>query len=214
MSKDNLQQIKDERELVRILKDLFEESKPSGFKKIFRHTGLSTKRFRDLWSEWWGGDVPPRLEVDLIFVFEDIKNSDRVLLAGVEVELFRDKAKSFCDGLQQILSFGLFGFDSLVLWHIFSEEMDNRKIEDYVRSTKEIIDGFALPVVYFATKLIGRDRFEFFAPWSFYSSGSWNASYLLSCLKSCCEGKRNPLLHKQDIEKRRKTLKILLKIPV
>ena len=57
-------------------------------------------------------NLPPQLEVDMIPVFEDIKGPDRVFIIGIEVKFFKGKTKSFCDGLQQILSFGLFGFDS------------------------------------------------------------------------------------------------------
>jgi len=206
--------IKNERELVRKLKALFEEQKSTGLKKIFIHTNLATKKFRDIWSEWWKGDIPPQLEVDMIPVFEDIKGPDRVLIIGIEVKFFKGKTKSFCDGLQQILSFGLFGFDSLVLWHIFSEKVENRSINAYVRPVKEIVEGFNLPIVYFATKLIETDKFEFFAPWEFYSSKTVDANYLLVSLRNYCNEKRNLLLDQAKVEKRKKMLKILLKIPV
>ncbi|RLF88832.1 hypothetical protein DRN43_05010 [Thermococci archaeon] len=150
----------------------------------------------------------------MIPVFEDIRGIDKVLIAGVEVKFFKGKTKSFCDGLQQTLSFGLFGFDSLVLWHIFSERIENKNIEECVRSTEDIIEGFNLPIVYLATKLIGTDRFEFFAPWRLYSSGSVEADYLLSSLRNCCNERRNPPLDKGEIERRKKTLKVILNIPV
>jgi len=143
-----MNEIKNERELVKRLKTLFEEKRSTSLKKIFIHTNLATKKFRDIWREWWRSEIPPGLEVDMISVFEDTTGIDKVLIAGVEIEFFKDKTKSFCDGLQQILSFGLFGFDSLVLWHIFSERMENKNIEECVRSTEEIIKGFNLPIVY------------------------------------------------------------------
>ena len=129
--------IKNERELVRKLKALFEEQKSTGLKKIFIHTNLATKKFRDIWSEWWKGDIPPQLE-----------------------------------------------------------------------------EGFNLPIVYFATKLIETDKFEFFAPWEFYSSKTVDANYLLVSLRNYCNEKRNLLLDQAKIEKRKEMLKILLKIPV
>ena len=212
--RENLAEIKDERELVKNLKGLFEERRPSSLRKIFIHTNLATKKSRDIWSEWWGSQIPPRLEVDMIPVFEDIKELNKVLIVGIEVKFFKGKTKSFCDGLQQILSFGLFGFDSLVLWHIFSEKMENKNIEEYVRPAKEIIEGFNLPIVYFGTKLIGKDKFELFAPWNFYSSSNVEADYLLSSLRDCCNEKRNPLLDKEEIEQRRRMLKLTLRIPI
>lgn len=205
------EEVRNEKQLVRHMKGLFEKNKPSFLKKIFVHTNLSTKRFRDIWSEWWQSEVPPRLEVDMIPVFEDRTD---IHIAGVEVEFFKDKSKNFTDGLQQAISFGLLGFDSLALWHIFSEKMENSDIEGYTRSMKEIMDGFHLPVVYFATKLVDGNKFEFFAPWKFYSSTGIEPNHFLKLLKEDCEKKRNPLLSKEDVEKARKMLKIMLKIPV
>jgi hypothetical protein len=210
----NIEEIRNERELVRNLKGLLEERKLSSLKKLFIHTNLATKKFRDIWSEWWESEVPPKLEVDMIPIFEDTRETNKVLIVGIEVEFFKGKTKSFCDGLQQILSFGLFGFDSLVLWHVFSEKMENKKIEKYVRPVKDIIEGFNLPIVYFATKLVGKDKFDFFAPWELYSSRSVEVGALLTSLKNCCDEKRNPLFNKEEVERRKNMLKIVLKIPV
>jgi len=211
-SLEDQEEIRNERALVKDLKVLFERRKPSSLKKIFIHTNFATKKFGEIWSEWWDSEIPPRLEVDMIPVFGDVE--DHVLMVGVEVEFYKGQTKSFCDGLQQILSFGIFGFDSLVLWHIFAETMENNKIEQYVRASKEIIDGMDLPVVYFATKLIGKDKFEFFAPSQFYSSKIVEADYLLSSLRDCCAEKRNPLLDRDESERRKRMLKVILKIPM
>jgi hypothetical protein len=201
-----------EKALVRDLKTLFEERKPSSLKKLFIHTNFATKKFRDIWSEWWSSEIPPQLEVDMIPVFGDV--ADQVLMVGIEVEFYKGQTKSFCDGLQQILSFGIFGFDSLVLWHIFAETMENSKIEQYVRANQEIVDGLDLPVIYCATKLIGKDTFEFFAPSHYYSSQPVAPEYFLASLRKCCAEKRNPLLDKDEIERRKRMLKVILKIPV
>jgi hypothetical protein len=152
------------------------------------------------------------LEVDMIPIFEDV--ADQVLMVGVEVKLYKGQTKSFCDGLQQILSFAIFGFDSLVLWHIFAETMDTGKIEQYVRANLEIVDGFGLPVIYCATKLVGKDAFEFFAPSHHYSSQPVAPEYFMASLRECCAEKRNPLLDRDEIERRKRLLKVILKIPV
>jgi len=209
-----MEEIKDERELVRSLKGLFEKSGSSILKKVYINVNLAKRRFHELWAEWWESEVSPRLEIDMIPVFEDVRKLKEVFIPGVEVEFFKDKTKTFVDGLQQALSFGLFGFDSLVLWHVFPEKMEGKSIEQHVRHAKEIIEGLNLPVVYFATRLTEQDRFEFFAPWSFYSSMSMDANYLLTNLRKCCDEKRNPLLYKEEVEKRKKMLKVLLKIPI
>jgi hypothetical protein len=211
---ENIEKIKDERELVENLKGIFEERRPHYLKKIFTHTNLATKKFHDIWSEWWKSEIPPRVEVDMTLIFEDLTNLNEVLIVGVEVKFFKDKIRSLCEGLEQTVSFGLFGFDSLVLWHVFSQKIENKNIEEYVRPAKEIIEGFNLPIVYFATKLIGKDKFEFFAPWESYSSTAREANYLLSSLRNCCNKKRNQLLAREEIERRKKMLKVILKIPM
>ncbi len=142
-----MKEFKNEKELVRSLKKHFEEKRLPILKKTFVHTNLSTKGFQDIWSDWWETQPPPRLEVDMILAFEDVDDPKKVFLVGVETKFFQDRKRDFYEGLQQVLSFGLFGFDSLVLWHIFSEEVDNSIIEDCVKSVREIIDGFGLPVV-------------------------------------------------------------------
>ena len=210
-----------EKSLVRNLAQVFEEKKPSRLKRIFAHTNLTTKKFKDIWMSWWETDVPPRLEVDFIFAFEDIKKViDNLLLVAVEVEFFRDIRKSFYDGLQQVLGFSLFGFDSLVLWHIFHERISDEDIKSRVNAINEIINGFDLPIVYMATKINEKSEFRFFAPIESYAYNK--PDYLISYLMKLCSDKRNPLLSvdkkpfgpfREEVRKRRKTLKVMLKIP-
>lgn len=200
-----------EREVVKYLKDLFERERAAGLKKVYAHVNLATKKFEEIWKEWWESEIPPRLEVDMIPVFEE---GGELLLPGVEVKFFKSGERKFCEGLQQALSFGLFGFNSLVLWHIFSEEMENKEIEGFVEPTKELIEGLKLPLVYFATKLRGESTFEFFAPVELYDSQARDVQYFLTWLRNCCRDERNSLLEKEEVEKRRKLLKVMLRIPV
>lgn len=209
-----MEELKNEKEVVRKLKDLSLEERPQSLKKMFIHTNLATRRFHKIWSDWWKTAIPPRLEVAMIPIFEEIKELTKVFMVGIEVEFFRDKTKSFCDGLHQVLSFGLFGFDSLVLWHIFAGKLENNDIEEYTKPVKEIIEGFKLPVVYFSTKLTEDFKFEFFAPWELYSSSKMDISYVLSSMRNLCNERRNPLLNKTEVDKRKRTLKVILKIPV
>jgi hypothetical protein len=202
-----------ERELVKNLKVMFENAGIFPLKKVYVHINLATKKFRDIWSEWWDDEgAPPRTEADMILLFKDMSSSE-ILMVGVEVKFFKDRTGSLCEGLQQALSLGLFGFDSLVLWHIFSETAENRKIDRYSRAVLETIEGLNLSVVYIATKLIEHDKFEFFAPSSLYSSTPRDASFLLSSLEKLCTEKRNPLLESEDVKRRRNVLKINLRIP-
>lgn len=200
-----------ERELVKNLKDLFEKERPAGLKKVYAHVNLATKKFEEIWKEWWESEVHPRLEVDMIPVFKD---GSELLLPGIEVKFFKSGERKFCEGLQQALSFALFGFDSLVLWHIFSGEMENKEIEGFVRPTMELIEGLKLPLIYFATKLRNENMFEFFAPVNLYDSQARDANYFLTWLRNYCRSERNPLLEKGEVERRRKLLKVMLKIPM
>jgi len=202
-----------ENQIVRMLRDTIQEKKMPLLKKTFVHTNLATKKFHDIWRVWWKTEPPPRLEVDMILVFED-EDPMNVFLVVVEVKYITSKIRKFYEGLQQILSFGLFGFDSLVLWHIFPEEMGNNFIDGFVKSVQEVIQGFELPVVYFATKLTEECTFEFFSPQELYSSTRVDAEILLRHMRNFCDKKRNPLLDKDEIEKRRRMLKTVLKIPV
>lgn len=210
MKESNGEGIK-EKNLVKNLKGLFEDRKLRSLKKVFVHVNLGTKKFQEIWKEWWQSEVPPRLEVDMILVFE---NLNELLISGIEVKFFKGEERKFYEGLQQALSIGLFGFDSLVLWHIFSEDIANKEIEGFVRPTKKLIEGFNLPVVYFATKLIEKDKFEFFAPLEIYSSQPQDVDYLLTWLRNSCHGKRNPLLEREEVLRSKKLLKIKLEIPI
>lgn len=203
-----------EKQVVKKIRDLFLDADRPALRKMFIHTNLATRKFHEVWSDWWTTGIPPRLEVDMIMVFEEESDSSKVFISGVEVKYFRSKKNNFYEGLQQILAFGLFGFDSLILWHIFSENMENKDIEEYVKPVKEIVEGFDLPIVYIATKLTKDMKFEFFYPLELYSSAKVDANHLLRSLRNQSLKTRNPLLREDEIEKRKKTMKLILKIPV
>lgn len=205
----------DERGIVRRLGELFSREKGTyGLKKVITHTNLATKKFVEIWYEWWKGEVPPKVEVDMILVFESRSRDPEPILAGIEVEYFKGKTKRFYDGLQQAIAFSLFGFDSTVLWHVFPEYMEDRMVERYVRPMNELIEGLKLPLVYIATKIVGSEKFEFFAPLKLYSSKPVDVKYLISYLRNLCEGAMNPLITEDDVVRRRNIMKALLSIPV
>jgi hypothetical protein len=203
-----------EKQIVRKLSELCQQERPPCVKRMFVHVNLATRKFHEIWHDWWKGSIPPRLEVDMIPVFEAPDEPDEAFTAGVEVEFFKDKAKSFSDGLQQALSFGLFGFDSLVLWHIFAESLSSKEIESVTEAVGELVDGLQLPITYLATKLTSDFRFEFFAPSSLYSSSKVDLASVLSQMRSLCAKRRNPLLDRSEVEKRKGILKVVLRIPI
>ncbi|RLG69531.1 MAG: hypothetical protein DRO11_07625 [Methanobacteriota archaeon] len=92
--------------------------------------------------------------------------------------------------------------------------MENHVIEGYVKAMTEIMKGFNLPFVYFATK-IGEDmKFEFFSPRQFYSSQKLDIVSVLGRMKEKCKEARNPLLENDEVRKRKSVLKTILRIPV
>jgi len=199
-----------ERDLVKEIKKLVEERKIDFVKKVFTHLNLGTTKFNELWKDWWSGEAPPRMEVDMIFVFLDY---DGVMIPSVEVKFFREKEK-FYYGIEQALAYSLFGFDSIVLWHIFDQEMKNNVVEGFVRAVEELVRGFEIPLVYFATKIYEGMEFEFFSPWKLYSSKRSDIEYVLMSMKNICKNMKNPLLLNEEVKQRRNVLKTILKIPV
>lgn len=200
-----------EKELVKKIKEMTEVKQTSFLRKSFIHVNLATRKFKELWRDWWGGEVPPRLEVDMILVFEE---DGKAFLSGVEVKYFRGEIEKFYYGLEQTLAYSLFGFDSLLLWHIFSEEMKNEVIDGYAKSVGEIIEGLSLPIVYFATKIDEDMKFEFFSPRQFYSSQKLDIVSVLGRMKEKCKEASNPLLKNDEVRKRKRVLKTILRIPV
>ena len=129
-----------EKSVVRRIKEECEKDRPKHLKKIYAHVNLATRKFHEIWQDWWKMPLPPRLEVDIIPVFQMENVSDEVFMAGVEVKYFKDNKRGFYEGLQQALAFGAFGFDSLALWHIFSSDLKNEEIQSFSRVVEEIIE--------------------------------------------------------------------------
>lgn len=192
-----------EKELVKEIKRVADEREINFVKRIFTHFNLGTSKFEELWKDWWEKETPPRLEVD----------SDGIIVPGVEVKYFREKEK-FYYGIEQTMAYSLFGFDSIVLWHIFDESMESHIIEGYVKAMAEIMKGFDLPFVYFATKMHEDMKFEFFHPSKFYSSQKLDIVSVLERLREVCKEARSPLLENDEVRKRKRVLKTILRIPV
>ena len=203
-----------EKELVQKLKSLFENARYNELVKIFTLTNLATKRFHELWQEWWKSKFLPKLEVDMIFVFREFQKQEVFILA-IEIKYFKDSStRDFREGIQQALSYGIFGFDSMILWHIFPEEMSKEEIETIVKPCKEIVEGFRLPITYFATRIIKDSKFEMYSPWEWSSSVDISTYQMIGYIKNESMKKKNPRLWEEEIQKRRKLLKVLLRIPI
>jgi hypothetical protein len=162
--------------------------------------------------------LPPRTEVDIILVFEDpLEVSDKALLGCIEIEYFSIKdirRKNFYEGLQQALTFSIFGFDGLSLWHIFSPEIKDDFIYLYANTVEEVISGFKLPIFYLATKVSDEKelRMKCFKPFQLEEK---SIEYFIDLLNSHWmeRGNINPLLKEEKVKNRRKILKTALKVP-
>lgn len=188
-------------------------------RKVYRHKNLSTKEFQQVWTGWWKGTVPPRLEVDLILASEDpIEVIDKALVGCVEPEYFSFKdvgRKNFYEGLQQTMAFAIFGFDGLSLWHIFSTDVEDQIIDNYGDAVEELMRGFKLPIFYLAAKIVNEEKLvlKCYKPWKLEER---TVDYFIDSLSRYWmeKGNRNPLLQDNKIKDRRKVVKMILKIPM
>jgi hypothetical protein len=190
-------------------------------KVVHSHVNLATKGFEDVWRVWWSGELPPKLEVDLIFAFEDThREIDEALLVGIEVKYFKFGRKgritlNFYEGLQQALAYTLFGFDGVSLWHVFHSDLSDETVRSYSQAMKRLIDEFKLPVFYLATRLVPQEneiRLKCFAPASLREPRGLN--YFVYWMKRYFTDKENRNPMRQNLRQRRSTLKTLLRIPV
>jgi len=192
-------------------------------KVVYKRVNLATKGFEDVWRVWWSGELPPKLEVDLVLAFEDINREiDEALLVGVEVKYFKfDKrgriTSNFYEGLQQALAYTLFGFDGISLWHAFHSDLPDETVRSYSQAMKRLIDEFKLPVFYLATRLAAQGdmiTLQYFAPT--YRDEAVGLDHVAQWLKHYFMDKerRNPMRQDREVQRRRSSIKALLQIPV
>ena len=124
-----------ERELARKLVYLIQSSQAdpleaiSSLKKVYLEPHAK-KKFEDILKDYLN-DAAPKFMVnpDIVLVFEDSnKVVDEYLLVAIELKHFKssknknkDLRKAFRE-VGQPLRYLVFGFDSVVLWHVFAEE--------------------------------------------------------------------------------------------
>jgi len=217
-----------EQTLVKKLGHMIEEERKQnkiyGLKLSKTHVNLARKSYVQAWSTWWTGKLPPELEVDLVMAFEDhSKLIDDALLLAVEIEYFsKGKRGNFYQGLNQAQAFAIFGFDGIVLWHLF-RDVEQDMISSYASAVKDLIEGFSLPIVYFASEITEDWKFRCFQP---VSDTEGDLSYIIAWMRNHFNDDKysNPLLFSQKlpvhrhelaerIRQRRRTLKTVLGIP-
>ena len=211
------------KKLAGVIDEERKQSKLSGLKLCTAHLNLARKSFTEVWDTWWKGRLPPKLEVDVVLAFDDhSKLIDDALLLAVEVEYFKaGKRGHFYAGLDQAQAFAVFGFDGLVLWPLF-REVERSTVESYGSAMKEVLDGFSLPIVYFACELADDWKLKCVQPSAvegdLVSTVRWMRNHFDDSKR------RNPLLFKDRlpayrpeladrIRQRRRTLKTVLGIP-
>ncbi|MBA7469240.1 hypothetical protein ES707_04506 [subsurface metagenome] len=101
-----------------------------------------------------------------------------------------------------------FGFDSVVLWHIFSPAVAEERIKSYANIVGEVIDRLELPSVYLVTTILDSEL-SIHKP---FDIQKYDLQSLVMWLQNLCSNKRNPAMDRQ-IEIRRKSLKVALQIP-
>lgn len=87
--------------------------------------------------------------MNIITVFEDFgRKIDNVLIVSTEIKFFTEEGlkkhfkSSVYGSLGQVLSYSIFGFDGLSLWHLFQKDIEDDKIQSLSKTTKEILSGF------------------------------------------------------------------------
>lgn len=213
--------IMNEKELVRLMCEELSQNKPSDLKKVENFVNLAIKGFEGIWSGWYKGQTPPKLEIDMIFAFEDFnRRIDDALIIGIEVKYFKE-LRGFYEGLGQILSYSIFGLDGLSLWHLFSEDVEDEEIQPFANAVIEIIRGLNLPLFYLCGKITDESplKIRCFEP-SVIMAGR-DVNFFAGWMRDYCREIRNSLLFEskplgpslEEIRKRRSTLKVMLKIP-
>ncbi len=187
------------------------ETAPPWLKYMHTHLNLASTRFGEVWSNWYAGQPPPNLEVDLLCVFTDIQTRiDEVMLVAVEVKYFQPSSKrSFYHGFDQVLAFSLFGFDGLSLWHLFPSDVERSLIMGHASAAIEIVQHHNLPLFYLAAKVGDKLQLSSYSP----AETTGGVDYYLQWMSNHIRDNRNPLLQSDEVRKRRRTLKAMLKIP-
>jgi hypothetical protein len=204
------------------LLNLIHQANISGLRKIEKGSILKNKRFREIIEKWYGKKIPHVVaEPDLILVFEDYNRLvDDSIISAIEIKYFKENPHLDKKLRQAYREFGqplrdlIFGFDTAILWHIFSKEINEEKIKNYSQLLEDTIQKLDLPIIYIATKFV-QNKFKIFQPWDIDYS---DINYIIKCLKGLFENKRNPLLNiketsDESIKSYRSAIKVALGIP-
>lgn len=185
-------------------------------KKAYKGRAATTIAFRDTMTNWYGQGLPwPLVEPDLILIFEDVKKTiDETMIVAIEAKYFEnthDLDKRLRQAFREVgqpLRNLMFGFDSTVLWHIFSSSIEEQKIRSYTNMVDEVITRLKLPCIYIASTILNSE-FQIHKP---SDVPKCDLQSLVMWLHNLCRDNRNPAMNPQ-MEIRRKSLKVALQIP-
>lgn len=215
---------------AKIIAKLFALLKGSGkFKKVIKGESIKGKGIGEVLG-WNEADVPWAMTVpDLILASSNFsKTPDDVFLLAIESKYFpRDAASNKPHWRQSFREIGqplrdlLYGYDAAVLWHLFSEAVDDEHVGKYTDMCAQVIEKLKLPIVYFATKLTEQDQFAFFKPWRPEKTLLLSdVNYVAECLRQVnierngsYRAKINPLLQDKTVMAMRGAVKSVLRIP-
>lgn len=208
--------MRSEADITREIYELLRRAHISSLKKICKGRSVTTSEFRNAVIGWYGREIPwPLVEPDLILVFEDyLKVVDETMIVAVEMKYFeetRDLDKRLRQSFRELgqpLRNLVFGFDSVVLWHIFSPDIEVQKIESYANMVEEVITKLKLPVAYFATVVLNGD-FKIYKP---LTIAKCDAESLTIWLRNLCDSSR-VTTDDRETKIRRSCLKVALRIP-
>ncbi len=119
---------------------------------------LGGKSQREIASMWEKGGFPAKVQPDLLFVFKEFQQTEPFLIA-VELKLFENIRKvDLYAGWGQVLTYGLFGFDGLALWHLLKEEPSSDDLERLQATGEKLSKDWGLTIWYLAGQIDGQSK--------------------------------------------------------
>ncbi len=148
------------------------------------------------------------MQPDLLFIFHDYGQTEPFLVA-VELKLFNSVARAkarFARGWGQVLTYGLYGFDGLALWHFLKKEPPREEMESLLALGQEVSERWGLEVWYSAGIVDMAAR---------KVRTGWEKDFptFVAEMRGFMSQNRCPLRFHPEIVKRRSVLKTSLGIP-
>lgn len=217
-----------EPQVVKILLDLFSKVTNSGLIKISKSGAVLKTSFKDA-AKIKDVEIPwPLVLSDFILVFNDYSSEriDEYLIVAVEAKWFKlkninDKLRAAYRNFGQPLRNYVYGFDSVILLHIFDEDVEKEIIKEYTETTKNSIKMLELPMAYFSIQMFEKNevqpQHEIFSIYSPIYIDLTSIEYITRYLSNITRNVRNPIFRnkwfRDDVIKRRAALKVSLTLP-